>query len=154
MIVLPFPSSKLSGHDKRVNWARARVVKDHRDWAFKAALAAKPSVPAEGDISLHVHFVPSNNLGDRTNFWNRMKPYIDGIADALKINDKRFLPSMSFAPPAKPGRVEISLSTGIGKEESALGVSPNGDSPQNKNGPSACGNTMPGPDHKRIGAAS
>lgn len=109
MIVLPFPSSKLSGHDKRVNWARARIVKDHREWALHATLAAKPTVPHDGDIRLHIHFVPADNRGDRTNFWNRCKPYIDGIAEALKVNDKRFLPSKSFGAPEKPGRVEVTV---------------------------------------------
>ncbi|WP_305096457.1 hypothetical protein [Croceibacterium aestuarii] len=58
---------------------------------------------------MHIHFVPPDRRGDRCNFWNRCKPYIDGIAEALGINDARFLPSMSFAQPEKPGRVEVTI---------------------------------------------
>lgn len=146
MIVLPFPSSKLSGHDKRVNWARARIVKDHRDWAFTATLAAKPLVPADGDIRLHIHFVPPDRRGDRCNFWNRCKPYIDGIAEALGVNDSRFLPSKSFASPEKPGRVEVSIATDrdrFGDNFSHIGTP----GALNKNDPDASANSSSGPDH-------
>jgi hypothetical protein len=63
--------------------------------------------PAEGDIRIHIRFVPPNKRGDRVNFPIRIKPLIDGIADALQVNDSRFLPSYEFAAPEKPGRVEI-----------------------------------------------
>jgi crossover junction endodeoxyribonuclease RusA len=52
---------------------------------------------------------PPNRRGDRVNFPNRMKPYFDGIADALNINDSRFLPSYHFAEPVKDGRVVVTL---------------------------------------------
>jgi crossover junction endodeoxyribonuclease RusA len=57
-----------------------------------------------------VRFVPANNRGDRINYPNRMKPYFDGIADALGVNDKRFVPFFIFAQPEAPGRVEVWLS--------------------------------------------
>lgn len=108
-IILPFPPSSLSGHSEGRHWQKVPVIKKHREWSCLATLEAKLTVPATGDIRLHIHFVPPDNRGDRTNYWNRCKPVIDGIADALKINDKRFLPSMSFAKPEKPGRLEIEL---------------------------------------------
>lgn len=110
MIVLPFPSSKLSGQHNAHHWVTRPVINEHRDWAKKATQEAKLTVPAEGDIALHIHFVPPDRRGDRCNFWNRCKPYIDGIAEALKLNDARFLPSMSFGEPEKPGRVEVLVS--------------------------------------------
>lgn len=107
MIVLPFPPSTLSGHNKG-HWAtKARIVATHRSWAFHATRAARASVPAEGDIPIRFVFVPPHNRGDRTNYPNRLKPYIDGIAEALGINDRRFLPSYEFSEPEKPGRVEV-----------------------------------------------
>lgn len=110
VITLPFPSSLLAGQSKFGNeWAKVSAVKKHREWAKLATQAARPVVPAEGDIRLHVHFVPPDRRGDRCNFWNRCKAYFDGIAEALGINDARFLPSMSFAEPEKPGRVEVTL---------------------------------------------
>jgi crossover junction endodeoxyribonuclease RusA len=38
-----------------------------------------------------------------------MKPVFDGIADALGVNDKRFVPAYTFAPAEKPGRIEITI---------------------------------------------
>lgn len=47
---------------------------------------------ADGDISVSVEFYPANRRGDRMNYWNRMKPIFDGIADGLGVNDKQFVP--------------------------------------------------------------
>ena len=110
MIVLPFPSSALSGHNNGNPHAKAGIVRKHREWAAKATLGAKPKLPAEGDITVTVRFVPPNDRGDRINFPIRMKPYFDGIADALGVNDKRFVPMFIFAQPEAPGRVEVWLS--------------------------------------------
>jgi hypothetical protein len=109
VIVLPFPSSKLSGQNNAHHWVTRPITNQHREWARDATLDARPAIPAEGDIRLHIHFVPPDRRGDRTNYWNRCKAYIDGIAEGLGINDSRFLPSMSFADPEKPGHVEVTL---------------------------------------------
>jgi hypothetical protein len=107
MIVLPFPPASLSGHHNE-HWRKLQPVKKkHRAWAHAATLAAKPAVPADGDIAIRVRLVPPDRRGDRTNYPNRMKPYFDGIADALGVNDRRFLPTYEFADPEKPGRVEV-----------------------------------------------
>lgn len=109
MIVLPFPPASLSGHAKGNWWGKSGPTAQCREDALKATLAAKLTVPAKGDIRLHLHFVPPDRRGDRVNFWNRAKSQIDGIAQALKVNDARFLPSMSFGEPEKPGRVEVEI---------------------------------------------
>lgn len=107
MIALPFPASILSGHAEQGRWAKARAVKEHRKRACEAATKTEQCIPEDGDIRIHVRFVPPDRRGDRVNFPNRMKPYFDGVADALGVNDARFLPSYEFSPPEKPGRVEI-----------------------------------------------
>ncbi|MBO9624149.1 MAG: hypothetical protein J7500_15685 [Sphingomonas sp.] len=110
MIELPWPPSSLSGHNDGNRWAKAPIVKKHRAWA-KAATQAAPvtGIPATGDIRVIVTFYPPNRRGDRINFPNRMKPYFDGIADALKVNDSRFLPSYHFAEPVENGKVVVVL---------------------------------------------
>jgi hypothetical protein len=67
----------------------------------------RPLVAWSGDIRLHIHFQAPDNRSDRTNYWNRCKPYIDGVAEAIKVNDSRFLPSMSFGENIPGGRVTI-----------------------------------------------
>jgi len=107
MIVLPWPPSILSGHSKGSHWPKTKATKQWRSWASTATLAARSVVPDTDDIVLRVRFVPPDRRGDRTNFANRMKPIYDGIADALKVNDRRFLPIYEYADPEKPGRIEV-----------------------------------------------
>jgi hypothetical protein len=109
MIELPFPSSLLSGHtDGKGRWAKIAATRKHREWAKNATLAAGVgSIAPAGDIRLIITFYPPNRRGDRVNFPNRMKPYFDGIADALKVNDSRFLPSYIFGEPVENGKVVV-----------------------------------------------
>lgn len=108
MIELPFPPSSLSGHAKG-NWrSKTAVTAKHREWARAATLAMGAlDFQGTGDIRVLVTFYPPNHRGDRVNFPNRMKPYFDGIADALKVNDSRFLPSYLFGEPVKDGKVVV-----------------------------------------------
>lgn len=109
MITLPWPPASLSGHAKGHWRTKAAATKKHRRWARDATLAAKIAAPAEGDILLRVHFTPPDRRSDRTNYANRCKAYFDGIAEALKVNDRRFLPSYTYGEPAKPGSVIVSV---------------------------------------------
>jgi hypothetical protein len=108
MIEFDFPPSALSGHAKG-NWhAKAAVTAKHREWAKLATQAAKIAVPeGEGDIRVVMTFYPPNRRGDRVNFPARAKPIWDGIADALGVNDSRFLPSFQFGEPVKGGKVVV-----------------------------------------------
>jgi crossover junction endodeoxyribonuclease RusA len=112
IIELPFPSSDLSGHNNKHFWKVRPVINEHREWAHKAALAACILVPDDGDIRVSVTFYPPDRRGDRVNYPNRCKPYFDGIADALKVNDRRFLPSYHFAEPTKQARVVVVIGNG------------------------------------------
>jgi len=108
-IVLPFPPATLSGHHN-VHWRVLQPVKKkHREWARLATLAALPKVAEKGDIRVIAAFYPPDNRGDRVNYPNRMKPYWDGIADALGVNDRRFLPSYLFGEPVKGGSCVVTI---------------------------------------------
>jgi hypothetical protein len=109
LIELPFPPASLSGHNKGHWHAKSGIVAKHRDWAMKATKAAGAAVSGEGDIRVAVTFYPPSRRGDRVNFPNRMKPYWDGIADALNVNDSRFLPAFHFGEPEKVGRVVVEI---------------------------------------------
>lgn len=110
VITLPFPASILSGHaNGNATWKKVAATRRHREWARLATLAVMPVVPTVGDIPIHFRFVPPDRRSDRLNFANRIKPYADGIADALGVNDVRFLPSYEFCPPEKPGRLEVTI---------------------------------------------
>lgn len=108
-VFLPFPDSALSGHNKG-HWRTVNPVKNkHKEWARVATQEVLKPVREEGDIRVHVRFIPPDRRGDRFNFPNRIKPYIDGVADAMGVNDKRFLPSFEYLSPSKPGCVEIEV---------------------------------------------
>jgi hypothetical protein len=109
-IILPWPPASLSGHAGGHWRSKSTPTAKHRAWAHNAALAANVAAPeGKGDIRLVVTFYPPNRRGDRVNFPNRMKPYFDGIADALKVNDSRFLPTYHFRDPVKGGQVVVSI---------------------------------------------
>lgn len=112
MIELPWPPASLSGHNDKHFWRMRPIIKKHREWAKAATLAVRPAVPETGDIRVIVAFYPPDRRGDRINFPNRMKPYFDGIADALKVNDSRFLPAFQFGEPVKDGKVVVVLGEG------------------------------------------
>lgn len=105
MIELPFPPASLSGHNTGHWRSKTSIVKKFRGWAKDATLAAGPKVAETGDIRISVTFYPPNRRGDRVNFPNRLKPLWDGIADALDVNDSRFLPAFHYAEPVENGRV-------------------------------------------------
>lgn len=110
-VVLPFPPASLAGHNSGQWYNRDRVVATYRAEAFhltrNAMLACGYKAPEAGDIAIRFTFCPPNDRGDRVNYPIRIKAQIDGIAEALGVNDKRFLPAYFFLPPAKPGRVEV-----------------------------------------------
>lgn len=106
---LPFPPASLSGHNKGHWRSKSSIVAKHREWARRATLAAGGRVTSEGDIRVAVTFFPPNRRGDRINFPNRMKPYFDGIADALEVNDSRFVPAYYFGEPVKDARVVVEV---------------------------------------------
>lgn len=112
LLELPWPSSALAGHSDKHFWRMRPIIAKHRGWARSATLAARPAVPATGDILVSTTFYPPDRRGDRINFPNRMKPYFDGIADALKVNDSRFLPTYHFAEPSANPRVCILIGEG------------------------------------------
>ena len=93
-LILPWPSKELSPN-ARVHWSRrAASAKMARQYALVAAIQADwtdAGLPA-GRLHLHVIFhPPTRRLPDDDNMLARFKPYRDGIADALGIDDKRFI---------------------------------------------------------------
>lgn len=110
-IELPFPPAILSGHaNGNDRWKKVKATAEFRELGKIAVTDAGGfALPAKGDIPMHIHFIPPDRRGDRWNYVNRMKGAIDGIAEGLGVNDRRFLPSISYAEPEKPGRVIVTI---------------------------------------------
>lgn len=110
-VELPWPPSTLSGHaNGNGRWAKIRTTKQLRaEAAMLTRAAGRPSLPEQGDVPVTIRFEPPSRRGDRCNFPARAKPLIDGVADALGINDARFLPRFEYAEPVTGGRVTIEI---------------------------------------------
>lgn len=93
-LILPWPHKDLSPN-ARVHWRqKAQTTKNVRMSARLMAMGAGWSALElpEGRLHLHVTFhPPTRRLPDDDNMLARFKPYRDGIADALGIDDKRFI---------------------------------------------------------------
>lgn len=92
-LTLPWPSKDLSPN-ARVHWGRkARATKAARKEAATLAIAAgwqRVVLPAgKLHLWLEVHR-PSRHKFDDDGLTGRFKPYRDGLADALGIDDNRF----------------------------------------------------------------
>jgi len=92
LIVLPWPPRACSPN-ARVHWAvKARVAKAYRKacWAL-AVQAGIKAPPDDGPIELQIEFVPPNRRRfDQDNLVSSIKNGLDGLADAMGVNDRRF----------------------------------------------------------------
>ena len=110
-VEMPFPAKELWPNG-RSHWAaKARATKRHRGWAKVATLSAKVPKP-EGRMNLRLIVHPrTSNRPDADNCIAAAKCLIDGIADALGVDDSTFnAPTVTFGMPAKGGKLFIELS--------------------------------------------
>ena len=110
MIELPWPPRELSPNARPHHMVRARATKAYRTTAHWAAKAVQARAPlGAGDIPLNVTFYPPSKRPDRQNMPGWIKAGIDGIADAIGVNDRRFDPRYSYAKPVKGGKVVVEV---------------------------------------------
>lgn len=108
-IILPYPSPNLSPN-ARVHWAKkAKSAKLAREAGRMATLAARPSdYGGEYPIAMRIiAYPPDKRRRDADNLLASLKSSLDGIADALKVDDSRFAPVFNFAEPDGDPRVEV-----------------------------------------------
>lgn len=75
-----------------MHWAlAARAKRIYRLACWAEVMGQKPDKVPEGPLYLELTFHPPDGRSyDRDNLVARMKAGIDGMADALKINDRQF----------------------------------------------------------------
>lgn len=115
-IVLPWPDARLSPNARVHHQVLAAAKKQARkDGAYATLEAMHGRIGATrahfaGDfgIPMRILFVPPDKrLRDADNALASMKAYLDGIADALAVNDERFRPSIEMCAPERPCCVEV-----------------------------------------------
>jgi len=95
-IELPYPAKELSPNS-RCHWSqKAKAAKKARNNAFSITLAAgfnKNTFSGyEGKLHLWIdYYAKTKNYPDADNCLSASKAYIDGIADAMGVNDRRFV---------------------------------------------------------------
>ena len=109
-IRLPWPDAKLSPN-ARVHWAQQAKSKKHaREQAYYFALEAG-CVGSSAD-SVHVSLTfcpPDKRRRDLDNALAASKASLDGIADALGVDDSRWRLSIQFGPVVKGGEVVVEV---------------------------------------------
>ena len=108
MILLPWPSPKLSPN-ARLHWrAKAAAVQKARADARLLALGKRPDFAESGPIPVLITFrPPDRRRRDRDNMIAALKSAMDGIAEAFGVDDARFVPTYAVGEPISGGRVEI-----------------------------------------------
>ena len=92
IVTLPWPTVALSGHANG-NWrAKAAATKKARDVAYWIARAANlPCLPTAA-LTFTFHPPARGGLPDVGNMPGRCKAYIDGLAQAMGCDDRKFRP--------------------------------------------------------------
>jgi crossover junction endodeoxyribonuclease RusA len=91
-VTLPYPAAEL-WPNTRAHWAsKARAVKAARNQAYWLAKEAGELIVGNGEIAIKITVCgkPTGPLPDKDNCASAAKSLLDGIADALGVNDKRF----------------------------------------------------------------
>jgi Holliday junction resolvase RusA-like endonuclease len=118
IVELPFPDSHLMPNARVFHKAKAQYARTARGTAMYEAYNAKPrydySFPIGERIPVTLKFYPPNHRErDLDNLLAAMKSALDGVCDALEINDKMFSPiTIDWGSVEKGGRVVVV----IGKE--------------------------------------
>jgi crossover junction endodeoxyribonuclease RusA len=92
-VILPWPNRKLSPN-ARIHWAASAKQKTYERYTAKMlTFAAGGGALPGGDLQLEITFCPPRRgRWDRDNALASLKAALDGVADALGIDDSRFDP--------------------------------------------------------------
>lgn len=111
-VVLPWPSAALSPNARHGHWAsRARAVKQARVDAQMCAREQRfGGVPDDGPILLTLTFCPPDNRRrDLDGLLSRAKAALDGLADALGVDDRRFHPRIGWGEQTRGGALIVEI---------------------------------------------
>lgn len=113
-IELDFPPAALfPNRSKGMHWTVTHKTKssyrDNSAWLTKTQMRAWE--PPQGQIKLTVTFVmPDKRLRDTDNCLAAAKAGLDGMADALGVNDRQFQPVIVYREyGTKPGKMIVEL---------------------------------------------
>lgn len=107
---LPWPSPMLSPNGRYHPQAKARAAKKARKAAWAYALEAKADRITADQIAVRVTFLcPDKRRRDLDNCIASNKAHFDGIADAVGIDDSKWVMSFGWGENKPGGFVKIEL---------------------------------------------
>lgn len=108
-VILPWPPKELSPNAK-LHWAKkAKFTKGYRHTAWALALEAKVTCNKDEKVEMEITFYPPDKRHrDYDNMVASIKAGLDGLADALQVNDRLFRPTFKFSDEIK-GQVAITI---------------------------------------------
>ena len=97
-ITLPWPPKELSPN-ATLHWAKkAKYKKSYRTLAWGLTLEQKIEVPKDQTVPMVITFYPPDKRHrDYDNRVASIKAGLDGVADALRVNDRLFRPQFNFS---------------------------------------------------------
>lgn len=102
-LIMSWPNGSLSPNS-RAHWGKVAKLKrvQRAEWA---ALAMASRVKAEGEkVHVRLEFVPSDRRPrDLDNLLASVKAGLDGLADAMRVNDNTFRITFDMGEPIKGG---------------------------------------------------
>ncbi len=114
ILTLPWPPSDLSPNARDHYLRKSRVTKAYREqayWLTSGTGLGDFQLTDDGPITLAFTFhPPDRRKRDLDTMLSSVKAGIDGIADALGVNDVRFEYTLKRAEPVKNGQVVIHIS--------------------------------------------
>ena len=109
MIELPWPPKELNPN-ARAHWAqKSKAAKIYRT-ACMVITRLSGAVAPEGEVHLSITFCPPDRRKrDDDNCLASFKAGRDGVADALGIDDHRFVTTLRMGEPVKGGMVLVRI---------------------------------------------
>ncbi len=109
LVELPWPPKELNPNARVHHYAKARAAKHYREAAYWLTVAAQ-ALPGK---HLDITFLPPDaRRRDLDNMLASAKNALDGLADAIGVNDREFTMTLRRGEPVKDGRVIVSIRTG------------------------------------------
>lgn len=110
LIELPWPPRELSPNARIHHMAKAKVTKAYREQAYWLTVQSGAQFPAASGAILSIAFhPPDKRRRDLDGMFSSIKSGLDGIADALGVNDHRFEFQLKRAEPIKGGKIVVVL---------------------------------------------
>lgn len=113
LVELGWPAKQLSPNARVHHMVKHRYAKAAKIEAGWATKFARPfDWAADGPLSVAVTAYPPKNwnTADADNFVARLKSHLDGIAEALGVNDSQFqAPTVRWAQKTERGKVVVAI---------------------------------------------